>query len=74
MGTFTLASDEIINNDDVIRGINLETTEAVTECVTQSTTDCDGDIITVTCCRETWEEAFNCAAAKLRAAAMAACL
>ena len=42
----------------------------LTECNTQSTQDADGDNISVTCCRTTYEEAYDCAAGKLRKLAM----
>lgn len=43
----------------------------ITECNTQSTQDADGDNISVTCCRTTYQEAYDCAAAKLRKLAFA---
>ncbi|WP_068599358.1 hypothetical protein [Vaginella massiliensis] len=74
IGTFAFASNEVINANEKISENNLsKTIEVLTECSTQTGTDCDGDTISVTCCRTTWEEAFNCAAAKLKAAAFAAC-
>lgn len=41
---------------------------AITECNTQSSQDGDGDNVSVTCCRSTYQEAYDCAAAKLRKA------
>lgn len=40
------------------------------ECNSQTTQDMDGDEITVTCCRTTYEEAYNCAAKKLKKMAL----
>lgn len=40
----------------------------LTECNTQSSQDEDGDNVSVTCCRTTYQEAYDCAAAKLRKA------
>ncbi|WP_395092791.1 hypothetical protein ACF3NR_02070 [Vaginella massiliensis] len=73
-GTFAFASSEVVNGNDKLVEINLsKTIGMLTECSTQTATDCDGDTISVTCCRTTWEEAYDCAAAKLRAASFAAC-
>jgi chloramphenicol O-acetyltransferase len=51
----------------------IETKEeaVLTECNTQTTQDADGDTISVTCCRTTYQEAYDCAAKKLRALALA---
>lgn len=43
------------------------------ECNTQTSQDSDGDTISVTCCRTTNEEAFNCAQEKLRKAVIGDC-
>ncbi|WP_168186917.1 hypothetical protein [Elizabethkingia sp. JS20170427COW] len=40
----------------------------LTECNTQTTQDSDGDTVSVTCCRTTYQEAYDCAAAKLKKA------
>ncbi len=40
-------------------------------CNTQNTQDADGDEISVTCCRTTYQEAYDCAAGKLRKLAFA---
>lgn len=44
---------------------------AVSICNTQSSQDADGDNVSVTCCRSTYQEAFDCAARKLRILCMA---
>lgn len=43
------------------------------ECNTQTLQDSDGDTISVTCCRTTHKEAFNCAQEKLRKAVIGDC-
>lgn len=43
------------------------------ECNTQTSQDSDGDTVSVTCCRTTHEEAFNCAQQKLRKAVIGDC-
>ncbi|SEF80832.1 hypothetical protein SAMN05421847_0993 [Halpernia humi] len=49
--------------------LNISGEEIVaTECNTQSSQDEDGDNVSVTCCRTTYQEAYDCAAAKLRKA------
>lgn len=47
---------ETITKEDVV----------FTECNTQTTQDSDGDTVSVTCCRTTYQEAFDCAATKLK--------
>jgi hypothetical protein len=41
---------------------------SASECNTQTTQDSDGDTVSVTCCRTTYQEAFDCAQAKLKKA------
>lgn len=43
------------------------------ECNTQTSQDSDGDTISVTCCRTTHKEAFNCAQEKLKKAVIGDC-
>lgn len=67
-GSLAFASNGIDNNQVTVSSNLNETTETITECNTQTTQDSDGDTVTVTCCRTTYSEAFNCAADKLRKA------
>lgn len=45
-----------------------EVPSELSQCVTQTSTDSSGDTVSVSCCRTTFSEAFNCAAAKLKKA------
>ncbi|REC69951.1 hypothetical protein DRF58_11185 [Epilithonimonas hispanica] len=75
LGTFAYASSNVVVSKDFYKSEKdsgkanfSKSVEKVSECVTQSSSDCNGDTVTVTCCRTTFEEAYNCAAAKLKAA------
>ncbi len=73
IGTFGYANNISLTEIDVEFEKYENLTEEVcfnllAECSTQSGNDPDGDLHTVTCCRTTFEEAYDCAANKLRKA------
>jgi len=68
LGTFAFASNEIELDNQ-----NEKLEDGATICNTQTSTDCDGDTVSVTCCRATFEEAYNCAATKLRTVTFSNC-
>lgn len=64
IGGYSFASSDIENSNESIEVIF----RGESECVTQTSTDSDGDTVSVTCCRTTFDEAYDCAASKLKAA------
>ena len=68
-GTFAYATTNVVEVPMKISEKDFSNSnEKLSECVSQSSSDCNGDTVTVTCCRTTFEEAYNCAADKLNTA------
>lgn len=64
VGGFAFAANEM---EDTTVNSTLDDAP-MTICNTQTSTDSDGDTTSVTCCRTTFDEAYDCAAGKLKKA------